>query len=148
MKNKGVSEKMNTVTEWCPHCDNEVELEMEFKTQFCSNCKNKILPCAQCENHKCSSCPLEHKEAQAIFIGYDIPLALDVKWKHIMPILSELYEMVEYEGDSVHLVGNDDSALEFTKELLTIFNSHFDINLTADLFKVDKKILKNRKNNY
>ena len=47
------------VTEWCPHCEDEVELEEKFERQECPNCKEKILPCAQCVIYECSRCPLE-----------------------------------------------------------------------------------------
>lgn len=49
---------METVTEWCSSCENEVELEIKFQRQICPSCKIEILPCAQCKNQNCSECPL------------------------------------------------------------------------------------------
>jgi hypothetical protein len=31
---------------------------------------------------------------QAVFIGYDIPEALDTKWNHIMPVLDKMYKVI------------------------------------------------------
>ena len=38
---------MSTVDEWCPHCDEEVEIP-DDKPSLCPNCGVKILPCAGC----------------------------------------------------------------------------------------------------
>lgn len=57
------NEKQNIVYEYCPHCDNEVDLLNEFKVQFCPSCGKAIVPCNICpllEENKCSGkCPLE-----------------------------------------------------------------------------------------
>jgi DNA-directed RNA polymerase subunit RPC12/RpoP len=56
-------QKNQTVSEWCPHCENEVELEQRFESQSCPNCRIKILPCAQCLTQDCGNCPLTGNEA-------------------------------------------------------------------------------------
>lgn len=50
---------VETVTEWCSHCEHEVELENNFKAQTCPNkeCGEIILPCAQCVTMDCEKCP-------------------------------------------------------------------------------------------
>jgi len=48
----------NTVTEWCPHCEHEVELQSLFEAQPCPGCNVTILPCAQCLLENCANCPL------------------------------------------------------------------------------------------
>lgn len=46
--------------EWCPHCDEAVELEHELKVQKCPNCGKWIVPCSVCPLTDCSAkCPLE-----------------------------------------------------------------------------------------
>ena len=46
--------------EWCPHCDEEVELEHELKVQKCPVCGMWIVPCSVCPLTDCSTkCPLE-----------------------------------------------------------------------------------------
>lgn len=54
----------DTITEYCPHCDCEVELENEFKVQKCPECGMYIVPCNLCpllEQNNCNNgkCPLE-----------------------------------------------------------------------------------------
>jgi hypothetical protein len=49
---------METVSEWCSNCQNEVELERKFQRQICPICKIEIFPCAQCTEDGCSECPL------------------------------------------------------------------------------------------
>lgn len=50
-------------SEWCPHCDEEVELEHELKVQKCPNCGKWIVPCSVCPLIDCSvKCPLERLE--------------------------------------------------------------------------------------
>ena len=46
-------------TEWCPECENEVELDAEMKVQTCPSCGLAILPCSICDTRPCSKCPLE-----------------------------------------------------------------------------------------
>ncbi|USK77818.1 hypothetical protein [Peribacillus frigoritolerans] len=51
--------RKDTVEEWCPHCEDEVDLPKAFTPHTCPNCKEVILPCNQCEDRFCLSCPLE-----------------------------------------------------------------------------------------
>lgn len=57
-------EDTDTITEYCPHCDCEVELENEFKVQKCPECGMYIVPCNLCPllaQNICNNgkCPLE-----------------------------------------------------------------------------------------
>lgn len=46
--------------EWCPHCDECVELEHDLKVQKCPVCGKWIVPCSVCPLTDCSTkCPLE-----------------------------------------------------------------------------------------
>lgn len=83
----------------------------------------------------------EEKAMQAIFIGYDIPLALDTKWDEVMPVLDKMFKVIQYEGDTVHVVNNE-SDIIFVQTLVLAYNTHRDINLTLDVFKVDESLLK------
>ena len=48
------------IEEYCPHCDQEVLLEPEFKAHKCPNCGKWIVACAQCPLENCTkTCPLE-----------------------------------------------------------------------------------------
>lgn len=50
----------NGVYEYCPHCEEEVELNNEFKVQICPNCGHAIVPCNICPlDDCCSNCPLD-----------------------------------------------------------------------------------------
>ena len=53
-----------TVTENCPHCNNDVELKAVIMKQFCPVCNHLIKPCAMCDPDKarCNDCPLEDEE--------------------------------------------------------------------------------------
>ena len=52
-----------TIFEYCPYCNDEVELSSELKVQVCPNCGMAIVPCSICplvQKGKCTSnCPLE-----------------------------------------------------------------------------------------
>lgn len=77
----------------------------------------------------------------AVFIGYDIPLALDIKWNEVMPILDNSFKVIQYEGDTVHII-NSESDIAFIQTVLSAYNLHKDINLTLDVFEVDENLLK------
>lgn len=50
----------DTFTEYCPHCEQEVELRYEFRVHRCPKCGKLIAPCNLC-NHDlcdCDKCPL------------------------------------------------------------------------------------------
>lgn len=48
------------VYEYCPHCENEVKLDNEFKVQICPDCGHAIIPCNICPlDSCCSNCPLD-----------------------------------------------------------------------------------------
>jgi hypothetical protein len=57
---------MSTITELCPMCEYEVELQPHFVPQNCPMCHEKILPCNQCESRNCAECPLENIELDEI----------------------------------------------------------------------------------
>lgn len=46
------------VTEWCPHCETEVELDAKMAVQECPNCGMYIVPCSMCEKESCVDCDL------------------------------------------------------------------------------------------
>lgn len=50
----------DTITEYCEHCEHEVELKLEFKVQRCPECGKLITPCSICNSDlcDCSDCPL------------------------------------------------------------------------------------------
>ena len=41
-------------TEWCPHCEEEVELLQSI--QHCPNCDVIMLACSMCDIKKCGTC--------------------------------------------------------------------------------------------
>ena len=50
----------NKVYEYCPHCENEVVLNNEFKVQVCPDCGHAIVPCSICPLESCcSTCALD-----------------------------------------------------------------------------------------
>lgn len=48
----------NTIYEYCPYCEDEVELQWNFDVQICPNCGRPIVPCSLCKGCK-SDCALE-----------------------------------------------------------------------------------------
>jgi hypothetical protein len=50
------------ITEYCPHCEQEVKLKDKFVLQVCPKCKCPIMPCSICEDMPCDKCPLETAE--------------------------------------------------------------------------------------
>jgi predicted RNA-binding Zn-ribbon protein involved in translation (DUF1610 family) len=50
------------ITEMCPHCEREVELQPVFSVQVCPMCGELILPCNLCDhdNCDCANCALEN----------------------------------------------------------------------------------------
>ncbi|MGZ9869605.1 hypothetical protein ACU3L3_14395 [Priestia endophytica] len=85
---------------------------------------------------------------QAVFIGYDVPEALEVKWEIIMPELDKKYKRIQYEGDEVHIIAVDftsiagdfmgESDINFIKDLVFAYNTDRQINLTLDFFELDE----------
>lgn len=49
---------MKKVIEYCPFCEDEVELDAVLTIQTCPNCGKKIIPCCLCEGCK-SNCALD-----------------------------------------------------------------------------------------
>jgi hypothetical protein len=56
------------IVEWCQNCDNETQLENEFKVQICEHCGRPIIPCTICpQNYEnCSQCPLKAEYEKTI----------------------------------------------------------------------------------
>lgn len=73
---------------------------------------------------------------KAIFIGYDIPLALSIKYDEIMPVLDRMFQRIEYEGDQVHLVNNEEN-INAIQIMLEEYNAQHDMGLTLDVFEID-----------
>lgn len=53
-------DKSEKTTEYCPHCESEVELDCEFTLQRCPECGRLIAPCNLCDHDlcDCANCPL------------------------------------------------------------------------------------------
>ncbi len=49
-----------TITEWCSHCEGEVEIKNIPEKQICPECGESIYPCSLCDhnNVKCANCIL------------------------------------------------------------------------------------------
>lgn len=57
----------DTCWEWCPHCEEEVELQSKFEVQVCPSCGRPILPCnlcVDCAGWNSKDCPLYDKEQE------------------------------------------------------------------------------------
>ena len=57
-----------------------------------------------------------------------------------MPALGKMYKTISYEGDKIHLI-NGEADLKFISDLLMAYNTLLKINLTLDVFKVDKSLI-------
>lgn len=82
---------MNKTTELCPYCNNEVELNAEFKAQVCPVCGKVILPCSLCDMDKadCANCPLKKMNKEE-------------KIEIQLPFFDGFYESVYYNSDSIY----------------------------------------------
>lgn len=49
---------MNKSTEWCPFCEEEVELPIELGIYVCPNCGKLIINCSECTTYHCTKCKL------------------------------------------------------------------------------------------
>ncbi|PTY89740.1 hypothetical protein [Heyndrickxia sporothermodurans] len=67
-----------------------------------------------------------------VFVGYDIPLALEIKHDMVIPLLDKEFKRIELEGDIVHLVEGE-SSIKFIGEMISAFNAYYDIGLTLDI---------------
>lgn len=67
-----------------------------------------------------------------VFVGYDIPLALDIKHKMVMPLLDKEFKRIELDGDIVHVIEGE-SSIEFIEVMIDSYNAYFDIGLTLDI---------------
>jgi predicted RNA-binding Zn-ribbon protein involved in translation (DUF1610 family) len=63
-----VGDYMSTITEYCPYCEEEVEMPAIFSLHECPSCDAIIAPCSICDidRHICSQCPLETGELDAM----------------------------------------------------------------------------------
>lgn len=53
---------IQTVQEWCPQCEYEVELKAELSDQICPNCNKPLRACSMCITYCCHRCPLDSRE--------------------------------------------------------------------------------------
>lgn len=61
----------NVVFEVCPHCENEVKLEVKFEAQVCPHCNIIILPCSICQvSDNCLNCPLSNHSVEDVYNKY------------------------------------------------------------------------------
>lgn len=57
---------------------------------------------------------------KAIWLGYDIPLAMDCIHDEIWPILDQQFERIEYEGDIMHVIRGELDA-QFVQGIISAF---------------------------
>ena len=57
-ENVEFAELTDKCDEWCPHCEEEVELDTRFEMQICPSCGKPIAPCNLCGGKCISPCPL------------------------------------------------------------------------------------------
>ena len=59
-KNENVrfAELTDKCYEWCPECEEEVELDTRFEMQICPSCGKPIAPCNLCGGYCPTPCPL------------------------------------------------------------------------------------------
>jgi hypothetical protein len=65
-----------------------------------------------------------------VFIGYDIPLALDVKHEQLLPFLDTMLKPVDLGGEKCHIIENEKQKICIEK-ILSALNGLNDINLNA-----------------
>ncbi|MGG3641439.1 hypothetical protein [Bacillus gobiensis] len=67
-----------------------------------------------------------------VFVGYDIPLALDIKHEMVIPLLDKEFKRIELDGDIVHVLEGE-SSINFIEDMINAFNRFYDIGLTLDI---------------
>lgn len=88
-------------------------------------------------NFACVYRSLPYKEGEmenrrTVFIGYDIPKALEMKYEVVMPMLDKLLKPIDLDGDQCHVIEKEEQRI-FVESLLINLNDFHDINLTADI---------------
>ena len=73
----------------------------------------------------------QEEQIHSLFIGYDIPSALEMKHGFVMNILDLKYPQSELEGDVVHLIPEED--VPAIVDMIESINEVFDIGLTCDV---------------
>lgn len=74
-------------------------------------------------------------KTKTLFIGYDIPLAFDVKHETLLPFLDTTLKPVELGGDKCHIIENE-KQITFVKQIISALNELHDINLTIDIERI------------
>lgn len=67
-----------------------------------------------------------------VFVGYDIPLALDIKHDMVIPLLDKVFKRIELDGDIVHVIEGE-SSIKFIENMINSFNAYYDVGLTLDI---------------
>lgn len=57
-ENVKIEELNDKCYEWCPECEEEVELDTRFEMQICPSCGKPIAPCNLCGGYCKTPCPL------------------------------------------------------------------------------------------
>jgi hypothetical protein len=68
---------------------------------------------------------------KTLFVGYDVPLALDLKYDILFPILDAMFQRIEMDGDIFHVI-DDEKKLEGVQRLVEHLNEIHGINITLD----------------
>lgn len=68
---------------------------------------------------------------KTLFVGYDVPLALDLKYDILFPILDAMFKRVEIDGDIFHVI-DDEKKLDGVQRLVEHLNEIHGINITLD----------------
>jgi hypothetical protein len=67
-----------------------------------------------------------------VFVGYDTPLALEIKHDVVIPLLDKVFKRIELDGDIVHVIEGE-SCINFIEDMINSFNTYYDIGLTIDI---------------
>ncbi|MEB6550168.1 hypothetical protein MXL46_13820 [Heyndrickxia sporothermodurans] len=71
---------------------------------------------------------------KALFLGYELPFDLDLKYDVVFPYLDKSFQKVEYEGDLMHGIP-ENKEIEIIKYIEKI-NQEYDANLVVELIPV------------
>lgn len=67
-----------------------------------------------------------------VFVGYDVPLALEIKHDMVIPLLDKVFKQIDLDGDIMHIIEGE-SHINFIEDMINAFNTFYDIGLTIDI---------------
>lgn len=74
-----------------------------------------------------------------VFVGYDVPLALEIKHDMVIPLLDKVFKRIDLDGDIMHIIGPISKGnLPCMLRILDMIKKRF-MNLKREIFISNRK---------